>query len=366
MQTRKRTRIYSGQFEEADLVSLTSGPLSTLTLIGNYGIVTSAVVKAHERISISRISFNFQTGTKFDKANSTTWVDSTTSYAEATNETFWNGINAYFAHLVRINDVKGIGWNSLSTQPPDPVFNRTDRVYSFTGQVIIPDMSSEEFDDFTKPIIRDLHNVGIHVNATAGWWESYPKYSFRPNGPGESVGNGRFVSRLFPRSVFEDPSSPEFLKVMSAIRTWVQEGFYNFHSVDYHPSYETAGYPDTDSAVNPHLRTAIMHATGFDTGSYGPERTPQQMIASHARLNYYAELWRNATPGSGAYMNEADTEEPDFQESFYGANYEKLLGIKKARDPWGVFYAVTGVGSDQWKVEGTNGLPTQEGRLCRL
>lgn len=366
MQIPRSMRTYSGPFVEVDLVSLLRLVHLPLIWPGNYGVVTSAIVKAHEMTSISRISLNFHTGVNLEEADSNGWVADTTVYAEATNETFWDGVSAYFSHLIRINDAKGIGWNRLSTQPPNPVLNRTGRIYSFSGQIIIPGMSAEDFDDFVAPIIRDLLDVGIETNATADWWESYPKYSFRASGPGETVGNGRFVSRLFPRSLFEDASSPEFTKAMAAIRTWGEEGFYSFHSVDYYPSYDTAGYPGTDSAVNPHLRTAIMHATGFDTGSYGPERTAEQMIASHARLNEYAQIWRDATPGSGAYMNEADTEEPNFRESFYGRNYKKLLEIKKVRDPWSVFYAVTGVGSDEWKIEGTHGLPTQEGRLCRV
>ncbi|KAL1609949.1 hypothetical protein SLS60_001614 [Paraconiothyrium brasiliense] len=332
----------------------------------NYGIITSAIVKAHDSISVARMDCNFQTGANIEQARSTAWVDKTTAYAEATNETFWDGVNAYFSHLVRINDAKGIGWNKISTEAPNPMLNRTQRIFSFTGQVIIPGISAPDFNAFVAPIIQDLNDIGIEINATVGWWPNYPSYSFRPKGPGEAVGNSRFASRLFPRSLFEDPSSPEFFRAMAAIRTFVEEGHYNFHSVDYHPSYATAGYPGADSAVNPHLRTAIMHATGFDSASYGPERTPDEMIASHARLNEYAQKWRDATPGSGAYMNEADTEEPNFQDSFYGSNYKRLLGIKRKRDPWGVFYAVTGVGSDEWKVEGTDGLPTQQGRLCRV
>lgn len=63
-------------------------------------------------------------------------------------------------------------------------------------------------------------------------------------------------------------------------------------------------------------------------------------------------------------MNEADVEEPDFQHTLYGTNYDSLLRVKKKWDPWGVYYAVTAVGSEQWYVEGTRGLPTQQGRLC--
>lgn len=312
------------------------------------------------------MDINFRTSIISGQTNATTGADTAGVYAEATNEIFWKGINAYFAHLVRINDAKGIGWNSLTTQPPNPTSNSTERTFSFTGQVIIPGISANDFSDFVAPISQDLRDAGIIINTSVGWWPTYPEYSFRPSGPGEVIGNGRFVSRLFPRAIFENATSPEFAKAMAAIRIWVEEGHYNFHSVDFHPSYATAGYPGSDSAVNPHLRTAIMHATGFDTASYGAERTPEEMIASHARLNEYAQRWRDATPGSGAYMNEADTEEPNFQESFYGSNYNKVLSIKRNRDLWGLFYAMTGVGSDEWRVEGTDGLPTQQGRLCRL
>jgi len=229
-------------------------------------------------------------------------------------------------------------------------------------------MPASQFKDFIMPVAQELSNLGIKTAAspTLEFWETYPKYSFRPSGPGEGVSNGRFASRLFPRSSFVDAKSEEFVAIMASIRTWVETGGYGFHSVDYHPSLETAGYPGAHSAVNPHLRKAAMHATGFDTASYGPESTPEDMIKSHKRLSEFADRWRAASPGSGAYMNEADTEEPNFQSSFYGSNYDRLLKIKNERDPWGALYVVTGVGSDQWKVEGTSGLPTQQGRLCRV
>jgi hypothetical protein len=84
---------------------------------------------------------------------------------------------------------------------------------------------------------------------------------------------------------------------------------------------------------------------------------------SHVRLNLYARKWRDATLGIGEYVNKADTEESNFQESFYASNYKRPLGIRKRTDPWGVFYAVTGVGSDERKVDRIDGLPMQQGRL---
>lgn len=64
------------------------------------------------------------------------------------------------------------------------------------------------------------------------------------------------------------------------------------------------------------------------------------------------------TPGSGAYMNEADFCEPNFHNAFFGSKYERLLAIKNEHDPDMFFYATNGVGSEAWTV-------TDDGRMCR-
>jgi FAD/FMN-containing dehydrogenase len=58
------------------------------------------------------------------------------------------------------------------------------------------------------------------------------------------------------------------------------------------------------------------------------------------------KIIRDATPGSGAYVNEADYFEPEWQRSFWGENYPRLLAIKKRVDPDNIFRVHHGVGSD--------------------
>jgi len=65
------------------------------------------------------------------------------------------------------------------------------------------------------------------------------------------------------------------------------------------------------------------------------------------------------TPGSGAYINEADFEQPNWQETFFGANYATLLAIKRKWDPNSMFYGLRTVGSDTWTV-------ANDGRMCRV
>ena len=59
------------------------------------------------------------------------------------------------------------------------------------------------------------------------------------------------------------------------------------------------------------------------------------------------DLLRRATPGTGSYVNEADYFEPDWQRSFWGENYDRLLQIKHTYDPDGVFRCHHCVGSEE-------------------
>ncbi|KAK3897170.1 putative isoamyl alcohol protein [Staphylotrichum tortipilum] len=83
------------------------------------------------------------------------------------------------------------------------------------------------------------------------------------------------------------------------------------------------------------------------------------MLAEHQRItNELVPQIEAVTPGSAAYVNEADFNQPDWKTAFFGANYDKLLAIKKRWDPTSLFYVLKGVGSDAWTVG-------PDGRMCR-
>ncbi len=106
-----------------------------------------------------------------------------------------------------------------------------------------------------------------------------------------------------------------------------------------------------------------MHSTIFPQGRGG--NSPEAVKALQARLKPYMDKIRAVTPTGGAYINEADLEEPNWQRAFYGSSYERLVQIKRSRDPWGLFWAPTTPGSEAWSVTTADGLPTQNGPLCR-
>jgi hypothetical protein len=49
---------------------------------------------------------------------------------------------------------------------------------------------------------------------------------------------------------------------------------------------------------------------------------------------------------AGSYVNETDYHQPDWQSSFWGDNYARLLEIKHAYDPSNLFRVHHGVGSE--------------------
>jgi FAD/FMN-containing dehydrogenase len=50
---------------------------------------------------------------------------------------------------------------------------------------------------------------------------------------------------------------------------------------------------------------------------------------------------RDLVPGGTTYLSEGDFRDPEWKQSFYGANYESLEKIKNKYDPEHLFYALT-------------------------
>lgn len=230
--------------------------------------------------------------------------------------------------------------------------------FSFSTQIELPKVTVADATALLQPLLDTFSKIGIDVYSpppdTAPYASPQMAASAQP-------GNSRFASRLFPRANWEDDEL--FETTMLAIRGTVEAG-YTFHGLLIGPSEVVAGYPGRHSGANPAFRNTVMHADIFDFAP--PVGDPKTVKAAHDRLNKYMVPIREATKGSGAYTNEADVQEPNFQSSFWGSNYNKLKKIKCNWDPSGVFWAPASVGSESWEVQTEDGLPTQNGRLCRV
>jgi FAD/FMN-containing dehydrogenase len=110
---------------------------------------------------------------------------------------------------------------------------------------------------------------------------------------------------------------------------------------------------DRATSINPVALDAgalLIAASGQQYAFPGVPGHEPDRARSEARARRIGEamtLVRAATPGSGSYVNEADFFEPDWQRSFWGDNYRRLLEIKRRYDPTNLFRVHHGVGSEE-------------------
>ncbi|KZL80828.1 fad-dependent monooxygenase [Colletotrichum incanum] len=119
--------------------------------------------------------------------------------------------------------------------------------------------------------------------------------------------------------------------------------------------------PDMRGAVNPAWRSAYIHLISAGAFINTTDSAPQDALASAAAWTEENKeaVWRQWAPGSGSYINEANPFNSNFQEDFYGGNYDRLVQIKEKYDPFASMYVLSGVGSHLWEYD------LNTGKLCR-
>ncbi len=343
---------------------------------GTYGVITSVLMKAHPPINMTSSSFTLSVNTKPSPAFNFTppfpsnftgnWTGNWTlpsynfslprvpGFSDPLNDTelFWSGVSAYYRHGINVINAGGYTYGYL--------YPRGNNSYTFSSSATFFGKTSAQATALMQPLYDELNRIGIK-QTNPPIRNPFPYAGFKRGAGGESIANTRYRSRLFPRENWEDDGL--WNDTMSAIRTSIEAG-YTFHTQQYGPTEEVAGWPGQDSGVNPAWRTAALHASLMEVQPTG--LSAAQAKTRDAQAEKYLDLWRAVSPGSGAYMNEGDPGEPNWQQSFYGDKYDRLLEIKRKWDPWGLFWAPTTVGSEGWEVRTSDGYPcSQNGRLCR-
>ena len=113
-----------------------------------------------------------------------------------------------------------------------------------------------------------------------------------------------------------------------------------------------------DTAMNPDVLDAFALAiiAGEDPPAFPglPSHEPDlEVDRRHARqIGQAMSEFKKLAPGAGSYFAESDFFEPNWQTSYWGPNYPRLLSIKKKYDPAGLFFVHHGVGSEEWSADG--------------
>ncbi|KAI1498800.1 FAD binding domain-containing protein [Biscogniauxia marginata] len=302
-----------------------------------YGVVTSMVIKAFPKISVTTMNFSLSTGRNVS-------VDQ-----------FWQAVRAYFEDFIKYTDAGTYSYFNLNALSGNYVFNM--------ASWFAPNMTMAELQNLTDPFWKAIEDIGLTSDIQPVYREYDSFYDAWDNSfPLEAWGSNllRQGSRLFPRANWEDPV--KLSSTFEAIRYVVNSGglVMGFNLA----ANPKSGYPD--NAVNPAWRETVLHAIDAITWTQDMY-TELIQIWSNVLTYDWGPAWRAVSPGSGAYLSESDYIEPDFQQSFWGVKYDRLYQLKKELDPWDVFYAQNAVGSEDWEMSGFvfGNLPSQNSKLCR-
>ena len=193
-----------------------------------------------------------------------------------------------------------------------------------------------------QPVIDKLDSNKIKYTYNT---VEYPTYldSYKAQNQPYNISEYNMGGRLIQRSTVEQNNDG----LIAGIREIIGKG-----SVVSGVSFYTPVKPEySDNAVNPALRNSVFDAVlGLP---YSSTNWTVNLENQRIMTDEIVPILEKLTPGGGSYLSEAD-----FQSLFYGPNYDKLRHIKEKYDPNCIFYAITGVGSEEFATD-------KDGRLCR-
>lgn len=303
---------------------------------GTFGVVTSVAVKAFKDMPVTAVSWLLDSATigkdKFWAA-SQAFVDRASSNAD----------NGTYSYLIMAPSANG-------------------KDYTFIMQAFLaPNKTAKETTAILSPYFSRLTALNIPFSPNMTEYKGfYPAWQAHFPLEAQSDVQTAYGSRLFPRSNFDSETGRNI--TFNVLRQTLEAG-QSIIAFNLGPTLARGGNPD--NAVNPAWRNAVLHAIAGRR--WDVKASVADILAARKSFtNGTMQKWRDVTPGSGSYLNEADRLEPNWQQSFWGDKYARLLQIKKEWDPKDVFWAVNAVGSEGWTVESVDGLPDENGKLCKV
>jgi hypothetical protein len=161
-----------------------------------------------------------------------------------------------------------------------------------------------------------------------------------------------YTSAWLPASLLKPQNQSKLVDAwFTASRIW---------DVPIHLNKGLAGAPDValaatrDTATNPDVLTSFGLSIIADAEG---ERFNGRAIDADAqgradKVHAAMKALRACAPYTGAYVNECDYFQAEWQRAFWGPNYARLLAVKRRYDPDGLFTVHHGVGSETWSADG--------------
>ncbi|KAI1083473.1 FAD-binding domain-containing protein [Whalleya microplaca] len=302
---------------------------------GTYGVVVSLTVRLFEDGPIASASLSFGVAT----------VGGVDEY--------WNTVGHFLSELQVLVDKNGIISVFEVTNTSLDVFALMAPGYtkSGLGKLLTNMISAIEHREAGKgKYVNSTLSVTLNEeNSYLDLYSSTLEPVIAPN-PLSPVMGGRFVSR---HNVAKGTSN-----IVNALRATTEGGRF-WLAITALNTNSAVKVIDAvaDNAVSPNFDDAFLSMIVGASWDWS-RNWDDAAILQDELSNRVMPTLEAATPGTGAYLNEASWQQSNWQSTFYGSNYDRLRQIKTANDPDNIFYAFTGVGSEAWSPDGN-------GRLCK-
>ncbi|KAF2624631.1 FAD binding domain protein [Macroventuria anomochaeta] len=290
---------------------------------GTFGVVTEVVLKTHP------------------SPQTTMHIFTLASLPNTMDVQFWDATGYLHAHMQRLKEGGMQGYYYIVGPPTSPSL-------SLIWMFMLFDKPDGTVESLMAPAEKYLMERANLFTYTSNITHTASYFDIAQHVQNEAVANGgsTYGSRLLSPGSLADAvvnaegpvSNPTLIGHMIAAPAI--------------PSY----YPSL-SSLNPAWRNTLVHLVVVEVWQDG---SPQATIdAVRGDITIKTQKLRALSPDTGAYFNEADSNELDWQKSFFGKNYDRLKKIKRDIDPENILWCRKCVGSEAF-VE-RNG-----GRLCSV
>lgn len=282
---------------------------------------------------------------------------SITADAAGGADEYWDAVGAFTRELQVLVDDHGVGAAYMVLNTSLTVFSLMADGYTTDGLATLlePMVAALEQSGSGSGSGSGITSASLGMTlyrSDQGYYDLYnttlaPLMAPQTENP---VMGGRFVLR---DNMARDPGA-----VVDGFRAATENGsYYLAVSALNTNSSVAAAAPVADNAVAPAWRDTYLSVIVGQTWSWTDDWSLAEALQADMAERVMPAL-EKATPGSGAYLNEGNWAQPEWQQVFYGDSYERLRQIKAKYDPNDLFYGLTAVGSEAWTQDG-------DGRLCR-
>ncbi|KAI8260620.1 hypothetical protein K4K53_001693 [Colletotrichum sp. SAR 10_77] len=254
-------------------------------------------------------------------------VIGTASTSANVSAKFIDAMTDIYSSYPYLSEVGFAGYGAWAMNSPVPIGGNFSTFYTQTFTTLGNDAA--EATRLFKPIaekITPLKDAGFTVSITQKAYTDYGAYYANKSGTDATVGGvSALASRLLGKSALEG-NRDQLRKAMETMAG--KDGKAVFHTVVHHGLQTAQETRDKSSAVQPGWYDAVILDI-FERPILSGELSVSSNIDlfNDIRQNVLP-VYRELSPNTGTYMNEADWGDTNFQEDFYSSNWKQLIEIK--------------------------------------